>query len=491
MNTILIIIVVLYIIPIAFIALYSFAQLHLLSVYLKNKKNVISAKPEIKEFPMVTVQLPIYNELYVIERLIDRVCEFDYPLDRLEIQVIDDSTDETLDIVAKRIATHQANGIDIKQVFRKDRVGYKAGALEKANITAKGEFLAIFDADFIPRRDFLIETIPFFVDSKIGVVQTRWDHLNLNYSILTKVQGFALDAHFSVEQTGRNVLDHFINFNGTAGVWRKTCIDDAGGWQPDTLTEDLDLSYRAQLKGWKFKYLAHIESPAELPVTMTAIKSQQFRWTKGAAEVSKKLILKVLKSNAPLSTKFHAFFHLLNSTVYISIFLVAFLSVPVLYIKNIYPETNAVFKYAGFFLVSLIILGAIYYVSLAESEKGSKWSKIGKFLYLFPSFLSFSMGLSLHNTIAVIEGYAGKKSAFIRTPKFNINDNKDAWKGNKYSLKKMSPLLIIEVALAIYFLFGLIKGVMFNDYGLFHFHFLLSFGYVSVVFYTIKHAKNA
>ncbi len=324
MNIILIILIVLYIIPIAFIALYSFAQLHLLSVYLKNKKNVISAKPEIKEFPMVTVQLPIYNELYVIERLIDRVCEFDYPLDRLEIQVIDDSTDETLDIVAKRIATHQANGIDIKQVFRKDRVGYKAGALAKANITAKGEFLAIFDADFIPRRDFLIETIPYFVDSKIGVVQTRWDHLNLNYSILTKVQGFALDAHFSVEQTGRNILDHFINFNGTAGVWRKTCIDDAGGWQPDTLTEDLDLSYRAQLKGWKFKYLAHIESPAELPVTMTAIKSQQFRWTKGAAEVSKKLILKVLKSNVPLSTKFHAFFHLLNSTVYIPIFLVAF-----------------------------------------------------------------------------------------------------------------------------------------------------------------------
>ena len=471
--------------------MYSLAQLHLLGVYLKAKKIPLEKDSiEEKDFPTVTVQLPVYNELYVIERLIDRVCEFDYPSNKLEIQVLDDSTDETKDIISRSIKVHRSNGVDISHLRRSDRNGYKAGALEEATGKAKGDFIAIFDADFLPRKDFLKKTIPHFQDKTIGVVQTRWDHLNLDYSLLTRVQGFALDAHFSIEQTGRNRSDHFINFNGTAGVWRKETIVDAGGWQSDSLTEDLDLSYRAQLKGWKFHYLEEIESPAELPVTMTAIKSQQFRWTKGAAEVAKKLLMKVLRSNASIATKYHAFFHLLNSSVYIPILLVAMLSVPVLIIKNHQPEINQAFSYAGFFLFSLAVLGASYYTSLSRFE-GSSIKSFLRFLYLFPSFLAFSMGLSFHNTIAVIEGYRGKKSAFIRTPKFNVNSISDTWKGNKYSVKSLSPLLLIEFLLFLYFGIGIFLAFHLKDFGLIHFHILLFLGYGSVVFYTIKHARAA
>lgn len=482
---------ILYILPILFIAMYSIAQLELLTKYVKQKKEGQELVPELKEYPIVTVQLPIYNELYVIERLIDRACEFDYPKDKLEIQVLDDSTDETVDIVSNKVRFYKEKGFDIQHIRREDRKGYKAGALHEATQYAKGEFLAIFDADFLPRKDFLLETIPHFQSDNIGVVQTRWVHLNQDYSLLTKAQAFALDAHFSIEQTGRNSANHFINFNGTAGVWRKSCIHDTGGWQADTLTEDLDLSYRAQLNGWKFKYLEDLESPAELPITMTAIKSQQFRWTKGAAEVSKKLLWKVLKSDLPFATKFHAFFHLLNSSVYIPIFLVGILSIPVLLVKNQNPILNDIFKYAGFLLISLVILGVSYYVSLMQDKRLNKFKTSLKFLYLFPSFLAFSMGLSLHNMIAVLEAYFGKKSAFIRTPKFNIEKLSGTYKGNKYSIKKLSPLLLIEFLLALYFAYGLYKAFVFTDFSLFHFHLLLFVGYSSVVYYTIKHAKLA
>ena len=284
-----ILVIGLYIFFLLFIFLYALTELNLVKNYLWDRfftSKTEASNTELDEFPVVTIQLPIYNELYVIERLIDRVTEFEWPKDKLEIQLLDDSNDETVQIVADRVAYWKERGFDIEHIRREERTGFKAGALAYGLEVSKGEFVAIFDADFLPERDFLKQSVPkFLANEKIGVVQSRWGHINRDYSLLTKVQAFALDAHFTIEQRGRNSKGHFINFNGTAGIWRKVCIEDAGGWQSDTLTEDLDLSYRAQVRGWKFVYMENLESPAELPVTMSAIKSQQFRWAKGAAEV--------------------------------------------------------------------------------------------------------------------------------------------------------------------------------------------------------------
>ena len=260
-----------------FIFLFSMGQLHLTWHYLKGKKENNSPIPPISKFPRITIQLPIFNEKYVVERLIDSVAAIRYPSDKLEIQILDDSTDETVEITAAKVEEYGKKGIDIKHIRRDDRSGFKAGALQYGMEQAKGEFIAVFDADFLPNEDFLEKTIPHFQDNKIGVVQVRWGHVNRGYSTLTKMQAFGLDAHFTIEQSGRNHAGSFINFNGTAGVWRKSCIEDAGGWSADTLTEDLDLSYRAQLKGWKFAFLEGVIAPAELPVIMSAIKSQQYR----------------------------------------------------------------------------------------------------------------------------------------------------------------------------------------------------------------------
>jgi cellulose synthase/poly-beta-1,6-N-acetylglucosamine synthase-like glycosyltransferase len=272
-------------------------QLHLTWIYLKAKKRKPAITPEFINFPTVTIQLPIYNEKYVVERLLDAVSLFDYPKEKLEIQVLDDSTDETTEIILKKIESMRPLGLNFKLIHREQRVGYKAGALDHGFHIASGEFIAIFDADFIPPPDFLNKTLPYFINEKVGVVQTRWGHINKDYSILTQLQAFGLDAHFSIEQTARSAAGSFINFNGTCGVWRKTCITDAGGWSNDTLTEDLDLSYRAQLRGWKFEYLEDVETKGELPVIMPAIKSQQYRWNKGAAETAKKNFGNVLRSS--------------------------------------------------------------------------------------------------------------------------------------------------------------------------------------------------
>ncbi len=289
----------LYLLVMLMLFIYSMGQLHLTFAYLKARKTIDETTPAIENYPFVTVQLPIYNEEYVIERLIDSICKLNYPAGKLEIQVLDDSTDESVKLIAKKIKAYQQQGINIKHLQRPSRIDFKAGALAYGLNQAKGEFIAIFDADFMPPPDFLLKTIPYFNTSKVGVVQTRWGHINKEYSLFTKVQAFALNAHFSVEQTGRNYSHSFINFNGTAGVWRKECIKNAGGWSAETLTEDLDLSYRAQLKGWEFKYLEDVESPAELPVLMPAIKSQQYRWNKGAAETAVKNLVKVLSSSLP------------------------------------------------------------------------------------------------------------------------------------------------------------------------------------------------
>ncbi|MGE0566508.1 MAG: cellulose synthase family protein [Bacteroidia bacterium] len=486
----LIIVLVLYTLALLFIFLYSIAQAHLVFRYLRDRKKIKNnpIQPKGNVFPHVTVQLPVYNELYVVERLIDSVASFDYPSDKLEIQVLDDSTDESVDIIAKRVKLWKGKGIDIVQVRRPIRTGFKAGALEDGLVTAKGEFIAIFDADFVPTKDFLQKTVPHFSDNNVGMVQTRWEHINKNYSLLTNLQAFGLDAHFSIEQVGRNSGDCFINFNGTAGVWRKSCIIDAGNWQPDTLTEDLDLSYRAQLKNWKFVYLENVGSPAELPPVMSALKSQQYRWTKGGAEVARKQLGNVLRSDKSLVVKWHGAFHLLNSAVFVSIITCAILSVPLLFIKQYFPEFKQLFLFASLFLFSFFILGVLYWVS-NSNRKGTRIKSAMYFMRTFPLFLSVMMGLSLHNAIAVLEGYFGKKTPFIRTPKFNIINNGDTWQNNKYITNQINALTLTEGLLSLYFLFAVIEAFHIGDYGLLPFHIMLTFGFATVCYYSVFQSK--
>jgi len=480
------IIIIIYGIAILFVFLYALAQLNLLFNYLKAKKTSDTSdtfdfsNPD--EIPFVTIQLPVFNEMYVMERLLENISKIEYPKHKLEIQVLDDSTDESLKTTANQIKQLQQTGLDIQHIHRKIRTGFKAGALKEGLTTAKGEFIAIFDADFMPKSNWLLQTIPYFKNESIGVVQTRWTHLNRDYSLLTKVQAFALDAHFTLEQVGRNIQGHFINFNGTAGVWRKACILDAGNWKADTLTEDLDLSYRAQLKHWEFKYLEHVETPAELPVVVSAARSQQFRWNKGAAENFKKSFYNVLKSkDVTFKTKVHAFFHLLNSTMFLNVFILAILSVPMLYIK----QNEALTLYViglGFFGITSVIL-FIFYWNMYKTIYGKTLKHFIKFIGLFFVFFTIIMGFSLHNTLAVLEGHLGKRSDFIRTPKFNINTIKDSWKGNKYLNQKLSVSTIIEGLLAVYFGFGLYSAFTVSqqgDFGFFGFHIMLfiGFGYV-------------
>lgn len=487
------IIIVIYSIALLLIFMYALAQLNLLFNYLQSKKKETTCEQfdfsNQEEIPFVTIQLPVYNELYVMDRLLQNIAKLDYPQNKLEIQVLDDSTDESLAKTATHIKQLQQSGLNIQHITRTDRTGFKAGALKEGLKTAKGEFIAIFDADFLPKPNWLYRTIPYFKNSEIGVVQTRWSHINKDYSLLTKVQAFALDAHFTLEQVGRNSKGHFINFNGTAGVWRKQCILDAGNWEGDTLTEDLDLSYRAQLKEWKFKYLEEVETPAELPVVISAARSQQFRWNKGGAENFQKMAKRVIVSNNTSSkTKIHSLLHLLNSTMFLNIFLVAVLSIPMLYIKNEYEHLRMYFFVMSFFVISTAIFFVCYWYTF-KSIYGGGIKKFLRYTVMFLTFFSVAMGFSLHNTIAVIEGHIGKKSEFVRTPKFNINSLKDKWKGNKYLKKNISINVIFEGILMLYFAFGMysafIVGDKGGDFGLFPFHLMLCVGFGFVFFKSL------
>lgn len=482
------IIIVIYSVALVLIFMYALAQLNLLSNYLSSKKKKDESEKfdlsNLKETPYVTIQLPVYNEMYVMERLLNNIALIDYPWDKLEIQVLDDSTDETVESTKGHIEKLQVTGLDIKHITRTDRVGFKAGALKEGLKIAKGEFIAIFDSDFLPKKDWLKQTVPYFKNGRIGVVQTRWGHINRNYSLLTKIQAFALDAHFTLEQVGRNSKGHFINFNGTAGLWRKACIIDAGNWEGDTLTEDLDLSYRAQLKNWQFKYLESVETPAELPVVISAARSQQFRWNKGGAENFKKMLWRVLKSkNISPKTKIHGLLHLLNSTMFLNVLIVGVLSIPMLYIKNEYAHLRPYFYIMSFFVLSTIIFFVCYWF-MYKNTYGSGFKNFIRYTGLFFVFFSIAMGFSLHNSIAVLEGHFGKKSEFVRTPKFNINALKDNWKSNKYLKKSISIHVVFEGLLMLYFGFGLysafIVGNQGGDFGLFPFHLMLfvGFGYV-------------
>ncbi|NLT52272.1 MAG: glycosyltransferase [Ignavibacteria bacterium] len=431
---------------------------------------------------MVTIQLPLYNELYVIERLINAVCEIDYPKEFLEIQVLDDSTDETVQIVEKIVSEKQKLGFDIKQIHRTDRTGYKAGALKAGLKISKGEYVAIFDADFIPKKDFLKKTLSYFTNDRVGMVQTRWEHLNEDYSMLTKIQALALNGHFVMEQPVRNKAGFFINFNGTGGVWKKECIEDAGNWHSDTLTEDLDLSYRAQLRGWRFVFLRDFTTPSELPMEINALKAQQFRWTKGAVETAKKILPAVWKSDIPFRIKLQSTFHLTNNIVFPFILLAAILNVPLIFIKNSGPH-DVFFNVMSIFVLAFI--SSFLFYLYAQKAVNEDWRK--KILF-FPLFMAGSMGLAFNNSLAVIEGLLDRKSSFVRTPKFKVVEKNDKWNKNKYLGElKIDAAVFVELMLAFYCLIGVVASIYFLELAALPFHLLFFVGFSSVSILSIKH----
>jgi cellulose synthase/poly-beta-1,6-N-acetylglucosamine synthase-like glycosyltransferase len=486
------VILVIYGLCLVLIFFYSVIQLTLAFAYLKNKKkqqNRVIPDLDLTNAPKVTVQLPMFNEMYVAERIIETVAQMDYPREKFQIQVLDDSTDETKDIIANKCAEVAARGINIQHVHRVDRTGYKAGALDAAMDKVEGEFIAIFDADFVPSQDFLLRTIPYFNTDNVGVVQTRWGHLNKDYSLLTELQAFGLNGHFAIEQGGRNASGHYINFNGTAGVWRRSTIDDAGGWEHDTITEDLDLSYRAQMKGWRFVYLEEVESPAELPITMSALKSQQHRWMKGGAEVFIKMWKRLATTKGlKIGDRIHGLAHLFNSSVFVFILILSLLSLPVLHIKDSFSDLNIYIKFGMYFFSSTIFL-AFYYWNAFRDKKGNFFGDFFRFLGRFVQFLTVSMALGLSNAVAVIEGYLGIKSSFVRTPKFNVS-KKDEFKGNKYDKKSLSIINILEGTFMVVFGFTAVNRAIYGDLGMVPFHLMLTIGYGIIFFNTLKENRS-
>jgi len=472
----------------ALVVLFGFGMHALVMVYRYSKIPPPGDEPYCAlnddELPVVTVQLPIYNEMYVVERLIESVCALDWPRDRLEIQVLDDSVDETSDIAARLCERKRAEGHRVIHQHRLERSGYKAGALKAGLASASGEFVAVFDADFLPTPDFLRRTVPHLLaDSNLGMVQGRWEHINIDYSLLTRIQAIALDAHFVMEQQVRNRSNLFMNFNGTAGIWRRACIEDAGNWHADTLTEDLDLSYRAQMRGWRFLFLNELTVPAELPSEIAGLKSQQFRWTKGAIETARKLLGTLWRADLPFRVKAHATLHLTSNLVFPCILLVALLNLPVLLVKQGNPELGIVFD-----LMSIFVLGSVasllFYMT-AQRAVRDDWSRR---IVLIPLSLAGTMGMAVNNTRAVFQAFVRKPSPFVRTPKYAITKASDSWRGRRYALRSVRLDVVIEAFMALYFVAAICVSVYFVEISLIPFQLMFLFGFGLTAVLSIRHA---
>jgi cellulose synthase/poly-beta-1,6-N-acetylglucosamine synthase-like glycosyltransferase len=454
------------------LAVYGWHRYYIVYLYMKHKHEKPQPLAIFDPLPRVTVQLPIYNEMYVADRLIDAVCKLDYPRELLEIQVLDDSTDETRAVAENTVRRYADAGFDIVYLHRTDRTGYKAGALEAGLHVAKGEFIAIFDADFIPTTDFLMKSVHYFSDPKVAVVQARWGHLNSDYSLLTKIQSILLDGHFILEHGGRNRAGLFFNFNGTAGMWRRTAITDAGGWQHDTLTEDLDLSYRAQLNGWKFIFLADLVAPAELPVEMNAFKSQQHRWAKGSIQTCRKLLPRILQSDLPMGVKVEAFFHLTANFNY-----------PLMCVLSVLMAPSMIIRYNMGWYEMLLIDVPLFFAATAsvanfymvcQREIYPDWRTRIKYM---PFMMSIGIGLTINNTKAVIEAMFNKQSEFARTPKYRIDGNGGEWLTKKYH-QTLTAQPIIELALGVYFTVTVFYALANGIYGTLPFLVLFQVGFL-------------
>ncbi|ANM32104.1 glycosyl transferase family 2 [Acidobacteria bacterium Mor1] len=457
---------------------YGAHRWYLIWLYARHRRRDCTPARRFDELPVLTVQLPLFNEMYVAPRLIDAVCNLDYPRDRLEIQVLDDSTDETTTICREIVERKRAEGIDIKLIHRTDRTGFKAGALEEGQQVARGEFIAIFDADFVPPPDFAQRLIHHFTDDKVGMVQARWGHLNPNYSALTRVQSMLLDGHFVIEHTARNHSGRFFNFNGTAGIWRKTTVADAGGWQHDTLTEDLDLSYRAQMKGWKFVYLPDEVTPAELPVEVSAFKTQQHRWAKGSIQTARKLLPRLLRSDLPFMVKTEAVMHLTANIGYVLMVALAILVVPSVWLRGSQAAWQVLFIDLPIFTLSSLSVAGFYIV--AQREALGSWRGIARWI---PFLMAIGIGLSVNNAKAVLQALVGHESPFRRTPKYNLN------RGEGISSRKyrggLSLDTWIELALTVYFTVGLSAVIASGLWGAVPFLMLFQIGYGYTALMTI------
>jgi cellulose synthase/poly-beta-1,6-N-acetylglucosamine synthase-like glycosyltransferase len=445
MTTVEIIFLGVYFSVLCVLAVYGSHRYRMAFLYYRHKFKLPTPKGPLKALPRVTIQLPIFNEMYVVERLVESVCRIDYPRELLEIQVLDDSTDETCGIARACVERQRQKGHDIVYIHRTNRQGFKAGALENGLKLARGQYVAVFDADFVPSPDFLLRTVPFFADDKVGMVQVRWGHLNRDFSILTQAQSIFLDGHFIIEHTARNRSGCFFNFNGTAGIWRRDTISDAGGWQHDTLTEDLDLSYRAQLKGWRFVFLPEVISPAEVPVDMNAFKSQQHRWAKGSIQTAKKLLPTILKSDLPLAVKREAFFHLTNNMAYLLMVLLSVLMPISMVVRFQHGLYGTLFLDLPFFITATASV-CVFYVA-AQREMGVKgWARV-KYL---PFLMSLGIGLAINNAKAVLEALLNQQSGFARTPKTGAEGKKVvAVKKTYRGSKTLMP--VVELLFAAYF----------------------------------------
>jgi cellulose synthase/poly-beta-1,6-N-acetylglucosamine synthase-like glycosyltransferase len=466
-----------YFIVLFILALYGLHRYWLVYDYFMYSKNIPVAPPAVTSWPRVTIQLPIFNERYVIERLVEAISRFDYPPELLDVQVLDDSTDETQQVANGCVERHAAQGMPIVYIHRTNREGYKAGALENGLKTAKGEFVAIFDADFLPEPDFLRRTIPYFMNpdggEKIGMVQTRWTYLNSDYSLLTNVETILLDGHFVVEHGARSRRGTFFNFNGTAGVWRRKAIDEAGGWEHDTLTEDTDLSYRSQLKGWKFLYLPQIECASELPVDMNGFKAQQARWAKGLMQTAIKILPKVLRSDAPWHVKAEAFFHLTANISYPLMVLLSTMLLPVMIVRFQQGWFQMLLIDLPLFLASTCSISSFYLVAQRELRPKTWWRT---FLYL-PFVMATGIGISVRNAQAVMEAIVGKKSEFARTPKFMIEGKLGTFAKKSYR-NKAGWMPYAEVLLGLYFCLTVVYAIINENFATVPFLLLFVWGYL-------------
>ena len=469
-------VLVVYFAVLGVLSLYGSHRYFIAWLYYRHRSDEARPSGVLSELPRVTIQLPVFNEFYVVERLINAVCNIRYPRDRFEVQVLDDSTDDSVDVARAAVDRWAGKGIDIVHIHRSDRTGFKAGALEAGQVVAKGELVAVFDADFVPQPDFLERTVPHFHDSRVGMVQVRWDHINRRFSALTQAQSILLDGHFVLEHTARNRSGRFFNFNGTAGIWRKDAIRDAGGWQHDTLTEDLDLSYRAQLKGWRFVYLPDVTSPAEVPVEMMAFKGQQHRWAKGSIQTARKLLVRILHSrDLPLAVRCEAFVHLTNNVAYLLMVALSLLMPFAMVIRVDHGWREFILLDIPLFMAATISV-CTFYLAAQHETRGPGFAN--RVLYI-PMALALGIGLSINNAKAVTEALLDVQSPFIRTPKYAVTAKGQAWRHNRY-VAPANFQAVLETAMGLYFIYpewvALQNGLWFS----LPFLLLFQFGYLYV-----------